>query len=214
MQIGIVDDNDRISGQIAEKLLLTDEVDILFMAGSGREALQWLAKHRTRPAVILMDIEMPEMNGIEATFRICSVHPEIKIVMLTVFDDEANIFKAIKAGATGYLLKDEEVSRMLNACNDACSGGAPMSPPIAKKALQMLTSGYKAEKQLLYTEDQEELSKREIDVLEQMAEGRNSDAIASALFISTLTVKKHIENIYRKLHIRSRVELLLWYKQA
>ena len=213
-QIGIVDDNEGIAMQIAEKLLLTDMVEICFIACGGREALQWLAKHNNHPAIILMDIEMPGMNGMEATFRIKSLYESIKIIMLTVFDNEANIFNAIKAGASGYLLKDEVLPRMMEAFAEVNDGGAPMSPAIAKKAMQMLIAGYKAEKQLLYTESQEELSKREVEILTNMADGKNSAEIASLLFISTSTVKKHIENIYRKLHIKSRVELLLWYQQA
>lgn len=213
-QVGIVDDNEHISAQIAEKLLLTDEVDIVFIATGGQEAIQWLNKHRTHPALILMDIEMPGMNGMEATFRIKSMYEDIKILMLTVFDNEANIFNAIKAGASGYLLKDETVARMLHSFAEVLEGGAPMSPAIAKKTMQMLASGYKAEKQLLYSEDQEELSKRELEILGHMAEGMNSTAIAGILFISPSTVKKHIENVFKKLHLKSRMELVLWYQKA
>ncbi len=214
LQIGIVDDNDHISQQIAEKLLLTDEVDIAFMASSGREALQWLNKHKNHPQLILMDIEMPGMNGIETTFRIKSEYEDVKIIMLTVFDNEANIFNAIKAGASGYLLKDEKLPVMLAAFTEVLEGGAPMSPAIAMKTMQMLIGGYKTDKQLLYNENQEELSRRELEILELMATGNNSAAIAGKLFISPSTVKKHIENIYRKLHVNSRVELLLWYQQS
>ncbi len=214
LQIGIVDDNDHISQQIAENLLLTDEVDIAFMASSGREALQWLNKHKNHPQLILMDIEMPGMNGIETTFRIKSEYEDVKIIMLTVFDNEANIFNAIKAGASGYLLKDEKLPVMLAAFTEVLEGGAPMSPAIAMKTMQMLIGGYKTDKQLLYNENQEELSRRELEILELMATGNNSAAIAGKLFISRSTVKKHIENIYRKLHVNSRVELLLWYQQS
>ncbi len=214
LQIGIVDDNDHISQQIAENLLLTDEVDIAFMASSGREALQWLNKHKNHPQLILMDIEMPGMNGIETTFRIKSEYEDVKIIMLTVFDNEANIFNAIKAGASGYLLKDEKLPVMLAAFTEVLEGGAPMSPAIAMKTMQMLIGGYKTDKQLLYNENQEELSRRELEILELMATGNNSAAIAGKLFISPSTVKKHIENIYRKLHVNSRVELLLWYQQS
>ncbi len=213
-QIGIVDDNDRISGQIAEKLLLTEEVDILFIADRGKEALEWLHKHRTRPQLILMDIEMPGMNGIETTFKVKDLYPDIKIIMLTVFDNEVNIFNAIKSGASGYLLKDETLPRMMEAFKDVLDGGIPMSPAIARRSMEMMISGYKPGKQILYTEGQGELTKRELEILEMMAEGQNIQKIAAAIFISPFTVKKHIENIYGKLHIKSRVELLLWYQQA
>jgi DNA-binding NarL/FixJ family response regulator len=215
LQIGIVDDNDRISQQIAEKLLLTDEVEILFIADRGKEALEWLSKHRTHPQVILMDIEMPGMNGIETTFKVKDLYPDLKIIMLTVFDNEVNIFNAIKSGASGYLLKDETLPRMMEAFNDVMEGGVPMSPSIARKAMEMMVSGYKPDKQqIMYTDSQEELSKREMEILGMMAEGQKVQKIAEGLFISPFTVKKHIENIYTKLHVKSRVELLLWYQQA
>jgi DNA-binding NarL/FixJ family response regulator len=215
LQIGIVDDNDRISQQIAEKLLLTDEVEILFIADRGKEALEWLGKHRTHPQVILMDIEMPGMNGIETTFKVKDLYPDLKIIMLTVFDNEVNIFNAIKSGASGYLLKDETLPRMMEAFNDVMEGGVPMSPSIARKAMEMMVSGYKPDKQqIMYTDSQEELSKREMEILGMMAEGQKVQKIAEGLFISPFTVKKHIENIYTKLHVKSRVELLLWYQQA
>ncbi|MES2703614.1 MAG: response regulator transcription factor [Bacteroidota bacterium] len=213
-QVGIVDDNDKIAGQIAENLLLTDEVDILFMANDGREALQWLSKHKTHPDILLMDIEMPVMNGVEATFKIKGLYDKIRIIMLTVFDNEANIFNAIRAGASGYLLKDETLPRMMDALADVTDGGVPMSPPIAKKAMQMMVEGYKPEKQLLYTEEQEALSNRELEILTLMAEGAGTPQICNKIFISPATLKKHLQNIYRKLHVKSRVELLLWYQQA
>ena len=213
-QVAIVDDNDRISAQIAENLLMTDEVDILFIADRGKEALEWLKRSRTHPQIILMDIEMPGMNGIETTFKIKDLYSNIRIIMLTVFDNEVNIFNAIKSGASGYLLKDETLPRMMDALKDVMDGGIPMSPPIARKAMEMMVTGYKPERQILYTEKQEELTKRELEILEMMAEGQNLQQIAGVLFISPFTVKKHIENIYSKLHIKSRVELLLWYQQA
>ncbi len=212
--VGIVDDNTRISAEIAEKLLLTDEVEIMFIAESGQEALNLLNTRGARPQLLLMDIEMPGMNGVETTFKVKDLYKDIKIIMLTVFDNEANIFNAIRAGASGYLLKDETLPRMMAAFHDVLEGGVPMSPAIARKSMDMMISGYKPGKQLLYTEDQEALSKRELEILEQMAEGQNVARIAETLFISPFTVKKHIENIYNKLHIRSRVELLLWYQQG
>lgn len=212
--VGIVDDNNRISVQIAEKLLLTDDVNVLFIAERGQEALDMLRTGSEKPQIILMDIEMPGMNGIETTFKVKDLYPDIKIIMLTVFDNEVNIFNAIKSGASGYLLKDETLPRMMDAFNDVLDGGVPMSPAIARKAMEMMVNGYKPGKQILYTENQEELTKREMEILELMAEGQNIAKIAGGLFISPFTVKKHIENIYGKLHIKSRTELLLWYQQA
>lgn len=212
--VGIVDDNMKLAEQVAEKLLLTEEVEVQFMAHCGHDALKWLASHKKHPDILLMDIEMPDMNGIETTFKIKSIYTSTRIIMLTVFDNEERIVQAIQAGADGYLLKEETAGRMLAAFAEVFSGGAPMSQEVAKKTFKMLATGYdSASKSPLYTAEQTELSKREIEILALMAKGMNNAQIAQQLYISPATVKKHIENIYGKLHLKSRINLVLWYKQ-
>ena len=156
------------------------------------------------PDVILMDIEMPFMDGIEATSIIHQKHPGVKIIMLTVFDDDENIFNAISAGANGYLLKDENPEALYNGIHSILKGGAPMSPSIALKALDILRDPDRIEKE---TSDFD-LTRREKEILEQLSTGLSYNQIADNLVISSGTVRKHIENIYRKLQVHNKVEAL------
>lgn len=215
MNIGIIDDNLSLGRQLIQKLSLAEEIRVMFFVDRGRKALDWLVQHSVRPDILLMDIEMPEMDGIETTFRIKQQFPDIKILMLTVFESEDKIFNAIKAGATGYLLKDEKLERMLTAFDEISEGGIPMSAAIAAKSLTMMLSGYKPqEKTSFIPGSEEQLTKREVEILENLSKGLRNQEIADKLFISRATVKKHIENIYLKLQLRSRVELVNWYNRA
>lgn len=215
MKIGIVDDNIRLARQLMQKLQLVDNISLLFHEDRGRKAIDWLKNNHQHPDIILMDIEMPDMDGIETTFRIRQAYPHIKVIMLTVFETEDNIFNAIKAGATGYLLKDEKLGKMLASFEEVMDGGAPMSALIASKSLKMMVTGYKPEsKAVLMHEPEDQLTKREIEILEQLVQGSRNQDIAEKLFISPSTVKKHIENIYLKLQLKSRVELVNWYNKA
>ncbi|MBP7512233.1 MAG: response regulator transcription factor [Bacteroidia bacterium] len=211
-QIGIIDDNHKIAQQLQQKLSLVDDVEILFFEDRGLKGINWLNTNLQKPNIILMDIEMPDMDGIETTFRIKQIFPGIQIIMLTVFESEDSIFNAIKAGATGYLLKDEKLESILNSFEEVLSGGAPMSPLIAQKTIQMLSKGYKPQQVVIYANNSEEqLSKRELEILQLLANGLRNFEVAERLFISNATVKKHIENIYNKLQIHSRAELVNWY---
>ena len=215
MEIGIVDDNVQLSRQLIQKLSLAEEVKILFNVERGRKAIDWLKDNLQKPDIILMDIEMPDMDGIETTFRIKQQYPGIRILMLTVFESEEKIFNAIKAGATGYLLKDEKLDVMLRAFDEIMEGGVPMSRSIAAKSLQMMLKGYKPEGKVPFNqESDEQLTKREIEILENLSLGLKNQEIADKLFISRSTVKKHIENIYLKLQLKSRVELVNWYNKS
>jgi DNA-binding NarL/FixJ family response regulator len=214
MKIGIVDDNQILGRQLVQKISLAEDVRVLFCVDGGKKALDWLALNVEIPQIILMDIEMPEMDGIEATFRIKQKYPEIKIIILTVFESEDKIFNAIKAGATGYLLKDETLQRMLLAFEEIMDGGAPMSALIASKSLQMMLIGYKPGKSAVNAyETGELLTSREIEILEHLSLGLRNQEIADRLYISRFTVKKHIENIYLKLQLKSRVDLVNWYNK-
>ena len=147
---------------------------------------------------------MPEMDGIKATGIIKQKHPQIKIIMLTVFDDEENIFRAIQAAADGYLLKEINAENIQKSIIEVVNDGAPMSPSIVLKALKLLRNT------LTITEDEAvekvKLTKRETDVLLQLSKGLNYNEIAENLFISSGTIRKHIENIYRKLQVHNKME--------
>jgi len=154
--------------------------------------------------LILMDIEMPVMNGIEATEIVKQKYPHIKIIMLTVFDNDENIFNAIKAGADGYLLKEINAKDLHDGIVETLNGGAAMNPSIAMKTLKLLRNPMSIEN----AQDKEDiqLTSRETDVLEQLSKGLNYSKIAENLILSTGTVRKHIENIYRKLQVHNKLE--------
>jgi DNA-binding NarL/FixJ family response regulator len=206
--IAIVDDKSFLIHQLKESLTLFDEIEVVWTAANGRHALEKLATEKHLAKVILMDIDMPEMNGIEAVRQIRSKNIDVKIIMLTVFDDEDKIFEAILAGANGYMLKDSKPTRLIAAIEDALDGGAPMSPIIAAKTLHLLRQQKPISKEALKSPESYELTKREIEILELWVQGKSYQQIADKLYISVGTIRKHIGNIYEKIHVHSRIEAL------
>lgn len=202
MKIAIVDDNRFLIQSIKEKLSFFEEVHLEFIAQSGKELLQKL-EETSHVELLLMDIEMPEMNGIEATRAVKKKYPHIKIIMLTVFDNDEHIFNAIKAGADGYLLKDINPHMLFNGIVETLNGGAAMNPSIALKTLKLLRNPIHFDEK---NAEQVNLSAREVTVLEQLAQGLSYTLIAENLFLSPSTVRKHIENIYKKLQVHSKLE--------
>ncbi|MBT8263458.1 MAG: response regulator transcription factor [Bacteroidia bacterium] len=203
LKVAIVDDNSFLIHAIKEKLSFFEDVIIKTTALNGSELLERLGENHNID-VILMDIEMPVLNGIEATQLVKQKYPQIKVIMLTAFDNDENIFNAIKAGADGYLLKEINPEDLYNGIRETLNGGAAMNPSIALKTLKLLRNPIDIDN----PRDQEEisLSKREIEVLEQLSKGLSYTAIADNLFLSPSTVRKHIENIYKKLQVHSKIE--------
>lgn len=205
IRIAVAEDNPFLAKSIQEKLaLFPGELKFKFHAFNGKMFLEKLAEDTTVD-VILMDIQMPEMNGIETTRIISEHYPQIKIIMLTVLDDEESIFQAILAGANGYLLKDENPRVLLQSILSIVEGGAPMSSGIALKALRLLRNPIKPDEEKPDTK-KPELSPREIEVLNQLSKGMDYKQIAENLIISPSTVRKHIENIYSKLQAHNKIE--------
>ena len=202
IKIALAEDNDFLAYSIEEKISFFDDLKYKFRGSDGADLLKKLESDHNVD-VILMDIQMPVMNGIEATGIIKQKYPQIRIIMLTVFDDEENIFKSIQAGADGYLLKDENPENLHKGILEIMEGGAPMTPSIALKALKLLRNPVDISKE--NTTDYE-LTKRETEVLMHLSKGLNYGEIAENLFISQGTVRKHIENIYRKLQVRNKLE--------
>lgn len=161
----------------------------------------------TMPDVVMMDIELPGMNGIDATILITDNYPTIKVLIQTVFNDSERIFRAICAGASGYILKSDPPAKQLEALLEVYNGGAPMSPTIAKKVLLFFTR----KNVILVAPDEtvQALSERESEILSLMLQGHNYKAIASQIFISYETVRSHVKHIYKKLHVASRAEAVL-----
>ncbi len=207
IKIAVVEDNISAQRALKEKLNNFPDICIQVLVANGLEISQVL-QTGTSVDMILMDIEMPVMNGIEATRLIKKLHPHIKIVMITIYDDDDSIFNAIKAGADSYILKETKADKIYETIIDTMNGGAVMSPSIAAKALRVLKeySIARPANQLKSAEDA--LSLREKEILENLSIGLTNKQIAELLFISPFTVKRHIENIYRKLQAQNRTELL------
>ena len=203
MKVAIIDDNSFLIKSIKEKLSFFEDVEIKFTATDGYNLLQKLESSYNLD-VLLMDIEMPEMNGIEATFAVKKKYPHIKIIMLTVFDNDENIFNAIKAGADGYLLKEVNPNDLYSGIVETLNGGAAMNPSIALKTLKLLRNPINFDSN--FCKEEVNLTPREIEVLEQLGKGLSYTIIAENLFLSPSTVRKHIENIYSKLQVHSKME--------
>lgn len=162
---------------------------------------------RSTPHVVLMDIEMPGMNGIAAARQVIKQWPDIKILIQTVFEDDDKIFDAICAGASGYILKSTSPARLTEAINEVYNGGSPMSPYIASRVLKLFQQFAP-----VVPNDEEEkfaLSNREKEILSLMVEGNNLHAIAEKTFISYETVRTHVKRIYKKLHVASASEAVV-----
>ncbi len=161
-----------------------------------------------KPEVVLMDIDMPGMNGIEGVWEIKKLYPEIKILMLTVFEDEEKIFGAIKAGANGYLLKKDAPQKILEAIYAVQNGESPMNGIIASKVLEYFQQSKSTELHASVLTD------REKQILQLLMKGNSYKELAASIFISVETLNSHVKNIYRKLNVHSRAELTAKFNTA
>ncbi|TNE54165.1 MAG: response regulator transcription factor [Bacteroidetes bacterium] len=205
IKVAVAEDNALLAKSIQEKLgFFPDDIRYKFRGINGKDLIQKLEAD-SNIDVILMDIQMPEMNGIEATSIISQNYPHIKIIMLTVLDDENHIFQAIRAGANGYILKDEPPQKLLSGIKEILGGGAPMSAGVALKALRLMRNPIQ-EGEEENSQESFSLSKRETEVLQQLSKGFDYKQIAEFLHISPATVRKHIENTYSKLQVHNKME--------
>lgn len=200
IKVAIIEDNNTIREGLAALINGTPGYSCV---GAYQDCESFLHKLMTMDVnVALMDIGLPGMSGIDGIARAKKVKPELNILMLTVYEDSQSVFKALCAGACGYLVKKTPPTRLLEAIKDAFEGGAPMSSLIARQVITVFQQN-----QGLYSKDDDtELSAREREVLVSLAEGNNYQEIADRLFISVDTVRHHIRNIYRKLHVHSQSE--------
>ncbi len=204
IKIAIAEDNSFLAKAVEEKISFFENLKYKYRGANGNEFIGKLEQDHNID-VILMDIQMPEMDGIKTTEYVKKKYPQIKILMLTVFDDDENIFNAIQAGADGYLLKETKPEELHNAILDVIAGGAAMTPSIALKTLNILRHPNKITSDKIQKEEIT-LTKRETEILNQLSKGLNYQLIAENLIISPSTVRKHIENIYKKLQVHNKME--------
>jgi DNA-binding NarL/FixJ family response regulator len=205
-RIAIVEDNQVIRESLAAYVHKDPELRCVCACGTAEEALETLP--RERPDVVLMDIQLPHQSGIECTARLKQLLPEVRIIMVTVYGDPELIFKALRAGACGYLLKRCTPEELIAAVREVQQGGAPMSREIARKVIASFQEPAAAAAEV------EELSPRERDILELLAEGQSNKQIADRLSLTENTVRWHLWHVYNKLHVRSRTEAVLKFQSA
>ena len=207
IRVLIVDDHALFRRGLVMVLEQEKDIDLVGEAGDGAEAVN--IAQDTMPDVVLMDVRMPRRGGIEATSQIKAIAPHTKILMLTISDEEADLYDAIKAGASGYLLKEISIEEVANAIRQVHAGQSMISPSMASKLLtEFATMVKKTDEKPAAA--QPRLTEREMEVLRLAAKGRNNRDIAKELFISENTVKNHIRNILEKLHLHSRMQAVVY----
>jgi DNA-binding NarL/FixJ family response regulator len=207
LQVMLVDDHEVVRQGLRALLEAEEDIEVVSEAGGGTEAIANARVHK--PDVVVMDVRMPVVSGIEATERIKEELPSTKILMLTISDEEDDLYEAIKAGANGYLLKEISIDEIGNAVRSVHGGQSLISPSMASKLLNEFAAMVKKEEEKQQV-PAPRLTPREMEVLEHVAKGMNNREIAKALFISENTVKNHVRNILEKLHLHSRMEAVVY----
>lgn len=198
--IAIIEDDEKVRHYLGEQIQLQIDVKELRSFGDAESALKELTAEPVD--IALFDINLPGMNGIDCIQRLKILHPSMQMMVLTVYDNADNIFSALKAGATSYLLKSTPPEKIIEAINEVQKGGSPMSSQIARKVIDAFSVKEKTNDYF------QVLSRREQEMLEQLSKGYRYKEIADKLFVSTETVRTHVRNIYEKLQVNSRVEAL------
>lgn len=209
-QVAIVEDNAALGNGLRKIVESADDFRCVGVWASAEEALKKVEAFM--PQVILMDINLPGMSGIEATARIKQYLPDIQVIMVTVYRDHDQIFAALKAGASGYLLKRSTPEEVRQAIRDVRSGGAPMSAEIARRVVEAFHQPIKPPG--AGTPEAVKLSKRETEILEYLTKGLANKEIADRLDISVETVRVHLRRVYEKLHVHSRTEAAMKFRDT
>ncbi len=200
IKVAIYEDNHGLRDVLASIIRETDGFEL---AGEFAHCIDVVKNTEVfLPDVIIMDIDLPGKNGIEAVKELSTSHSKVEIIMHTVFDDDDRIFNAIKAGATGYLLKKNSLARLIEAIKEVHSGGAPMSPGIARKVLKFQQDNTGTEANML------DLSEREYEVLSLLSKGNSYKMVAEEIGLSLDTIRSYIKRIYEKLHVHSVTEAI------
>lgn len=202
--VSIVEDDDGVRAGLVRLLEKSRDFRVLASYPSAEAALR--AIPQARPDILLMDINLPTMNGVECVQKLHALDPSLRVIMLTVYEDPEQIFDALRAGAIGYLLKQKSSEKLLEAIRDAHQGGSPMSSQIARKVVHFFQSSRQ-------TATGDELSAREMEVLTLLSKGHLIKEIADHLGISFVTVRTYIRRIYEKLHVHSRSQAVAKFFQ-
>jgi len=203
INVAIVEDNDKIRDGLSLLIDGSEGFNCVAAYSNAEDALKFLPGQK--PDVVLMDIQLPKMSGIECVENLIEKSPDLQIMMLTVYEDNEQVFKSLAAGATGYILKRTPPAELLEAIRELHEGGSPMSDQIARKVVQTFQQIGKSSKET------ENLSERETEILSYLAKGYQDKEIAEKFFLSVKTIRTHLRNIYKKLHVHSRTEAVLKY---
>jgi DNA-binding NarL/FixJ family response regulator len=206
IKVGIVEDNKTVREGFETLLNRTAGFQCVCTCATVADALKQIP--RAQPDVVLMDIQLPDSTGVECTAKIKEQMPGVHIVIVTVYEDSERIFQALRAGACGYLLKRAQPEKVIAAIREAHEGGVPMTPEIARKVIGQFRQQAAAAAQM------QDLSDREREVLELVMQGLGNKAIADRLSVTVAAVKWHLQHIYEKLHVHSRTEAALKFKQG
>ena len=207
IRILLADDHALLRQGTAELLQHEPDIEIAGQAENGQEAVRMA--HELRPDIILMDVRMPGLSGIEATRQIRKELPQIQILVLTAYDDDQYVFSLLQAGASGYLLKTAPASDLIRSIRQVQAGESPLSPAIARKVVARLNAGGPYSPGQEGTANSDALTPREIEILQFLARGLSNREIAEALYISERTVQTHLTNIFAKMQVSSRLEAVL-----
>jgi DNA-binding NarL/FixJ family response regulator len=203
-KIVLVEDNEPYKKQLMEILNDTEDIECLFAVSSAEEAIKKIPG--SNPDVILMDINLPGMSGIDCLPALRRKIPEVEILMLTAYEEDDNIFRALKSGASGYILKSSHAQEIFDAIRQVHAGGSSFSSHIARKVVQF----FRNEKQI--ESDNEKLSAREHKTLELFATGYTYKEVANQMNVTVETIRTYVKRVCTKLHVRNRVEAIIKYR--
>jgi DNA-binding NarL/FixJ family response regulator len=209
ISVVVVDDHQIVREGLSSLLGALDGIDVVGTAEDGRDAVHVVAE--TAPDVVVMDIQMPQLDGIEATRLITGRHPDTRVVMLTMNEDDETVLSAMRAGASGYLLKGSGAEEVQNAIRAAASGGMVFGAALAGRVAAYFAGSVQRQ---VEEEPFPELTERERDVLRLLAAGKSNDAIAAELYVSNKTVRNAVSGIYAKLHAAGRAEAIIKAREA
>jgi DNA-binding NarL/FixJ family response regulator len=203
IHVAVVEDSPKVRRNLERSINRTPGFSCVCSCASGVEALRLIPSRN--PQIVLMDIQMPEMSGVDCVARLKSLLPSVQVIMLTVYEDTETIFKALRAGASGYLLKRSTHEEIVHAIRELLQGGAPMSNAIARKLVAAFHEPVKQESPHVV------LSPREREILNLLSEGLSNKEIGARLNVSQFTVKNHLAKVFEKLHVRCRTEAVVTY---